>query len=883
MIRVKNRRAVALLSTKSLLANRTRNLVAIAAIALTAMLFTTLLTIASAVVNTFQEQTFRQVGGRQHAGFKSLTEEQMNELRTDSRIVSSGARLFLGVPSEPPFNKEYVEISYMEPACAESSFCTPEHGSLPAEGTLEIACDEKILELLGIQPVIGAQVPLTYELGPGSGEEMTVTTTFTLCGWWEHDDAGMASMALISRSYAEEVLAGYHPQRGVLNSNPSGLWFLNVNFKTSAHIEEDARAVLADHGYQCDDPAADNYIGIGVNWGYLSSTLDNSMDPTTALAMALLFLVILLTGYLIIYNIFQISVTNDIRFYGLLKTIGTTPRQIRRLIRRQALLLSGIGIPVGLVLGFGLGNLLAPALTAIVSASRIYLRFDPLIFVGGAFFALVTVLISCAKPGRIAGKVSPVEALRYTEVAGTGRRKVRRTAGGHPWDMAWANLSRAPKKTVLVVISLSLAVVLMQITYTFALGFDLDKYLDKWVVADFVLSDASYFQNHSDTSFTRQDIDAVNATGLVQGSGTVTIRYASVFAPESLYRDFFGDFYTEDQLNQVLQTLDRDASGRVLMDADLYGMDDYARQKLEVLSGSLDALADPTRNAIAAVYFTDDYGVPKSDSNFAQVGDTITVRYTDEWEYYDSNTGELVADPDAGDPSSIAARPKTWHDVQYEVAATVVVPTAMGRRAYGGPQFVLNDQLLAQQDFVYLLNQLIDVADENQTAMNDFLTEYTETFAPNLDFESKQSYTGAFSDMRNLFLLLGGVLSAIVAVVGILNFFNAILTSLITRRREFAVLQSIGMTGPQLKTMLIWEGISYALFAGGVSLVLSVGVGWAMYAVMNRVFWFFTYRFSLLPLLVMIPVFLILGLALPPLTYRATARQSIVERLRQSE
>mgnify|MGYP002508837853 CR=1 FL=1 len=74
-------------------------------------------------------------------------------------------------------------------------------------------------------------------------------------------------------------------------------------------------------------------------------------------------------AYLIIYNVFQISVTNDIRFYGLLKTIGTTGRQIKRMIRQQALLLSLVGIPIGLLLGFVAGNILAPVIMAYLSPS----------------------------------------------------------------------------------------------------------------------------------------------------------------------------------------------------------------------------------------------------------------------------------------------------------------------------------------------------------------------------------------------------------------------------------------------------------------------------------------------------------------------------------
>ena len=135
--------------------------------------------------------------------------------------------------------------------------------------------------------------------------------------------------------------------------------------------------------------------------------------------------------------------------------------------------------------------------------------------------------------------------------------------------------------------------------------------------------------------------------------------------------------------------------------------------------------------------------------------------------------------------------------------------------------------------------------------------------------------------MRSMFLLLGGALSFIVGLVGVLNFFNAIFTGIITRRREFAVLQAIGMTGRQLKRMLMLEGLLYTLGAVGVSLVLALALGPVAFTAVESLFWFFTYRFTLTPFLVVIPVFVLLGLGIPLLTYRSAARHTIVERLRQ--
>ena len=88
-------------------------------------------------------------------------------------------------------------------------------------------------------------------------------------------------------------------------------------------------------------------------------------------------LIILMSGYLIIYNVFQISVTNDIRFYGLLKTIGTTGKQLKRIVRQQALMLSLMGVPLGLILGFVIGNKLTPIIMAQLSYKHAFVSFNP--------------------------------------------------------------------------------------------------------------------------------------------------------------------------------------------------------------------------------------------------------------------------------------------------------------------------------------------------------------------------------------------------------------------------------------------------------------------------------------------------------------------------
>ena len=106
--------------------------------------------------------------------------------------------------------------------------------------------------------------------------------------------------------------------------------------------------------------------------------------------------------------------------------------------------------------------------------------------------------------------------------------------------------------------------------------------------------------------------------------------------------------------------------------------------------------------------------------------------------------------------------------------------------------------------------------------MEEFLSEYTDSVQPMYDYESRKIYEAEFEGFRGMFMTMGGALSLIIGLVGVLNFINAVLTGILTRRRELAVLQSIGMTGGQLKKMLIFEGLYYTLLSLAAALVLAL-------------------------------------------------------------
>ena len=884
-MKVKNKKCIRNLSIKQFKAGKTRNLIAVFAIALTTLLFTSLFTIAFSINEGMQESNFRQCGAWSHGSFKAMTEEQFEEIKDDPLIQQYGKRRFVGMPTKVPFNKSHVEIGYSDKNQAHFMYCDPTTGRLPKEGTDEVATDTKVLKLLGVEPKIGEKLTLTFDV---DGRE--TTQTFTLSGYWEYDEAIIANQILIPESRAESIFKEVNLVPGKATDGMTGSWNMDVMFKNSRNIAENMETVLNNYGYQGKDNLKEsNYIKTGVNWGYSGAQLEESMDLSLVLAIVLILLLIVFTGYLIIYNVFQISVANDIRFYGLLKTIGTTPRQLKKIIRQQAMLLSLIGIPFGLIAGWIVGKSLTGVVMAQLDVINV-VSISPGIFIFAVIFTLFTVWISCIRPGRIASKVSPIEAVRYTEGSNIKKKSKKTSKKISLWLMAKENLGRSKGKTIVTVISLSLAVVLLNFTVLFTNGFDMDKYVSNFVSTDFVVANASYFQSdgvfEKDKALLPSSIDDISKQKGITESCKIYGKTSTVqeAITEKAYRNNYKHFYKKEEMDKKIKLQEKTKDGRILDRAQIYGMEKFALDNLKVWEGDLSKVYEPGGRNMAAVYTEDDYGKLRKDSRWAKIGDKVTVRYVDEFEYYNPETGEVYPEGTNLEQVTLwSARAKKYKDVEYTVSAIVTVPTALSYRYYGHDEFILNDKTFIQDSGTdYIMLYAFNTTKKSNSDMENFLKDYTTKQNQEYDYESKEKYVSEFESMRSMFLLMGGALSFIVGLIGVLNFFNAILTSIITRKREFAMLQSVGMTGKQLKTMLVYEGLYYALGVGVLSLGLSIVLNPFIGKTIENMFWFFTYKFTITSILIVMPVFILLGIVLPLVIYKFVSKATIVERLREN-
>ena len=172
-----------------------------------------------------------------------------------------------------------------------------------------------------------------------------------------------------------------------------------------------------------------------------------------------------------------------------------------------------------------------------------------------------------------------------------------------------------------------------------------------------------------------------------------------------------------------------------------------------------------------------------------------------------------------------------------------------------------------------------NVEDSGIDEASDLLTDYQQTYASGMSITSRQTMAKQYEDERRSSSVIGYSISIVIALVGVLNFINSMVTAIISRRREFAMIQSIGMTKRQLRKMLTFEGLYYA----GITLVISYILSTFTVGVIVRALTaggFTTFQFTLLPLIICTPVLLIFAVLLPYLCFRNLEKDSIVERLR---
>ena len=841
---------IAVISKRTFHQNRGRNLVAVLAIILTTLMFTTLFVLSQSMNENIVEMTFRQVGYDAQVSFYSIAEEQADKLAAHPDVEEVGNGVVVGLAEDNRVAGRQVELRWADECFAKHSFALPSTGRLP-EAEDEIALDTMVLDRLGIAHELGT--PVTFQWMADFVSKEVRTSTFTLCGFWEANENSYASMAWVSREFADQAvedIGGPNPETRI------GSHSVQVSLCHDKNIEKSMDRILTDLGM--------SGLEYNVNLAYSSEM--TRMAAQENLPMYLGMALVFAAGYLIIYNIFQISVTADIQFYGRLKTLGATKKQIKKLSYAQTGRLCLIGIPIGLLLGYLLGAVLVPVLISFQAGS---VSASPVIFIGSALFAGLTVLVSCMRPAKMAGKVSPIDALRYNDTVRIGRGRKRRHNSASLAALAWSNLGRNRKRTVTVICSLTLGLTLMSCFYAKNASFDMDKYLEGLTIADYQIDEITseaYMTGYDPQSDTLEGelLSLVESMDGLEQMGHLYSHETQIALSEQTIANIEG-FYTDDiraswasydpaGVEALQEAIGRKQAGSVIYGIDGIPLDIYSKEEYWV-NGSFDEELFDTGEYVLAIGPGVEPGIKEQNMPTVSVGSQVDIegrKYT------------VMAVLNSLQPVTEGA----VEDISQNVFFL---------------DFVMPAKTFQENWPENKLRKLyFNVSDDKNGEAQEKLDDYFSRAGMTLPVTSRESMTRQYEKETRSGAVMGNAVSIVIALVGVLNFVNSMVTAIVSRKKEFAMIQSVGMTKMQLCKLLVFEGLDYVgltLIVSYICSALSVGIGVRAMIAGG----FTTFRFTLLPLAVCTPLLLVLATLIPYLCFKNLEKDSLVERLRATD
>lgn len=865
-----NTEVIKRLSKRYFKKNRIRNLAAILAIMLTAFLFTSITSLVFSMSSSVQLSMQMQKGSKADGDIRYLTEEQYEELQNSDFIKEAGCRRFVGFASNA--SGHMVEINYADPVQQELTFCTPTHGKAPKKAN-EIATTDRALEALGVKAKVGERVLVKFTLrGKTYQYEMVVS------GWWEAaNDTG--SLLIVSEQFLKDnpdlFINTYAKDREI-----AGTYMADVVLKDKRHIQKQLQEFALSVGGEPEQMNAGNYIACSQN------QVGNAMLQPGMMMSAIVFvLLFVVSGYLLIYNIFDISVMQDVRQYGLLRTIGTSTRQIKKIVNRQAIWLTLIGLPLGLIFGFLVSKMLLPVVMKFFQANSLKamkVSVSPLIFLIAEVFTIFTVIISTRKPAKKAAKISPLEAIRYTGQENKKTKKTKRTHGAKLSYMAFSNLGRNKRRSIFIVLSMLLCIVLFNSIIVITQSMDEEKWISRSTKTDFTVYNSVAVNGVSPFQYREDGLpdSVVNLINQQKGVEKERILYRNTRDDSDVTVDYkFEDLVCiaeETEEDYVSKAYENGSSLRIVPGTEdgyfgnVFGVSEAFWEDVTIYEG------ENNPDILKKKMETGDYVI---------VG-TIIDRLTGEAE----NETQLQQQLQVGDSITFSKDGKEEKTCTILAKATVVATEyetyagANGATYIGGdaPFLYMSDTKFKElyeepTIFSYSFNAEQGKKENLEGFLADFTGENTS-----VAYTSTKLLQEQLASNRNIVLLVGGMIGVILAFAGLINFTNMMVTNIITRRYEFAAMQSIGMTNRQLRRLIMDEGLYYAVGADVIGGLLAVILGITVLKnVLNSPsMWYFTLRFTLVPALFIAVIYLILAAVIPVVVLHFFNKGSVVERLR---
>ena len=773
-------------------------------ICITIMLTTTLLTSVGIICNNWlktNKAATIEYSGSFEGIYKRVNKDKLDIIKNNASIDQYGIYKAIGTSQYEDSN---LGLIYADNTIKNMANIKFEDGTMP-EKENEIAIESGYLNLLNNGAKIGDKIKLSYEsLSTGEIKEKE----FILSGILQTSDISKAQKsysAIISKSYfvSEEV-----------DENTKYNVYINIvkpKKLTADEVKESILSIAKNMGIEEYD--------VRINTDYINAS---NPDPQVISGGIIVALIIILSSMLVIYSIFYVSVINKVHEYGKLRAVGATKRQIRKIILREGFILSCISIPLGIAIGYLIGQVVI--LKALKMDRYGVGGMNIFIAIGVAVITVISVLLSLLKPMKMACNISPLEAMRYD-----GNDSKQKKRKGYEEinlkKITFANLSRNKKRTVITLLSLSLSGILFIVASTIMNCMNPENMVKDHSLGDITVYLDNYDWNE-DGSNNLYDIQANNPLGKEMCERLENIPGVKKINMEK----------------SAWASIDIGAGEKNLEDIQGFDKEFYDELSEHLVEGEINKEALESGEGLVYTHpsYAKEIGI--------KVGSTQVITIYDGKDSYKKEFTVLALVDIGGASIRI---PESVMDSLIKTDTTIRVGLE-----------VKKDMLKSVEE------EIKNITDNDEYLSYGTLEDSIETYKKSMAITSVLIYS----------------LVIIIGVIGLMNLINTMITSIITRKRELGILQAIGLSDKQLVKMLQIEGLFYTVGTLLITLTLGNILGYiAVIIFRNTGASYAIYDYPLTQTIIMIVAITLVQILITYMVTNNFKKDSLVDRIRYSE
>lgn len=788
------------LTLKTLKENRTRTLVTIVGIVISAAMFTAITTLIVSL-QTYLYNSYGATEGFFHGKIVSVTQEEAEKYKKSEHLencftsksigyaefegIENEAKpyLFLMEPDEEFLKKMPVNVISGHLPQNDSEILIPDH--LSSNGGVSLEIGQQITLQVGKRVSEGYYLWqddsfIMYENEAPEYIEKNFTKTYTVCGFYERASQSSCSYEPYSAPGYTAIVKNQNVQNAPLDfyytmdSANNAIDFYN-QMVGKVKIYENSDLLMAQGAYNND------------NFNLVLYSL-----------AAILIAIIVFASVALIYNAFAISVSSRTKQFGLLSSIGATKRQMKSMVFREAVFLSLIGIPIGILCGLGgigvtlyfIGDKFS-FMDVGAESVKMVVDFSPLSVIAAAIIAFITVLISAYIPSKRCASVTAIEAIRQNKDIKTGKHREIKTSKflskilGFNGLLAQKYMKRDKKKYRTITASLAMSVILIISSGAFSVNL-ISSATDALLYGNSDLMIYPTSEENHDAEKKFEVSENIAKSAFDAGYADKYLTRMSVYLGVEEHN---GEFENPEDQSKI--------SPSVVFISD-EEFDRYAR-KAGANPEELKNPENPKGILYSYVYKVKDEKTNKYKSYplFSKNPDTITF-------------GENDSEKKTFSVGAVAKAPLDiyyYHteciwDIYYPISLLKTMNLGVGE-GYGVTVMFTSDNATGLESYIL-----------RNGRQDDF------EFSINNVYETNKNER----DMATVIMVFAYGFITLIALIAVANVFNTVSTGIILRRKEFAMLKSVGMTDKGVLNILSLE----SLISGIKSLVIGLPISAAV-------------------------------------------------------